>query len=240
MSNLTRFKNLKIAIGVPSTGMWYMRFAICYCNMAIYFQTHKVMDYKSQMFQTLSVTGSILPKQRMEIVQGALEMGADYLLWLDCDHTFPRNLLHRLISHQKDVVAVNCVTKKIPSTPTARYKPTDPNDVKTSHPVFSDLDKPTLEKVWRVGTGIMLVDMKVYRKIGAEVFHMFYRKDVNTYQGEDWSMAEAMEQAGFDIWVDHPLSNQCGHIGMYEYTHDVVGEIKQEPVNVVPANAQAA
>jgi len=237
MSDLTRFKHLKIAVGVPSPGHWVTDFGVSFCNLIVYFQQHRVLEYKSQVLQTVSVKGSILPKQRREIVKSAMDFGADYLLWIDSDHTFPRNMLHRLMSHQKDVVAVNCVTKRVPSTPTARYRPDNPEDLTTSRPVFSDPNKPELEKVWRVGCGVMLVNMRVYKATGPEIFHMFYRPEVDNYQGEDWSMCEAIEKHGFDIWVDHPLSNQVGHVGLYEYTHDVVGEIRTD---VVLANEKAA
>lgn len=238
MSNLTRFKQLKVAVGIPSNGLWVADFATCFCNLILHFNTVRVMDYKTQVLQTISSKGSILPKQRMEVVKAALDMEADYLLWLDSDHTFPRDLLHRLIARQKDVIAINCVTKKIPSTPTARYKPKEGESVVMSPPVFTDPDSPEVEKVWRVGCGIMLVNMKVFRKIGHKVFHMFYREDVGTYQGEDWSMCEAMEKAGFEIWVDHVLSDKVGHVGQYEFTHAVVGEVRVEKEDVVPADIQ--
>lgn len=223
--NLDRFKNLKVAIGIPSNGYWLTDFATNYCNMIVYFQSHKVGDFKSQFLQTISTKGSILPKSRREIVKIALEMKANYLLWLDTDHTFPRNMLHRLISHNKDVVGANCVTKMIPSHPTARYKPKGDDPVQ-GLPVYTDPSSPELEKVWRLGCGVMLVDMKVYRKIGPNVFDMLYRSDVDAYQGEDWSMCEAIEKAGFEIWVDHPLSDQVGHVGLYNFTHDVVGDVR--------------
>jgi hypothetical protein len=227
---LPRFKSkdeLRVAIGVPSTGTWITDFGVSYCNMMVYFQTHRVEGYKSQVAQTVSTKGSILPKSRRIIVDYALEMEADYLLWLDCDHTFPRNMLHRLISHRKDAIGANCVTKCIPAQPTARYKPQAADDPLHGLPVYTDSDSPELEKVWRLGCGVLLVDMKVFRKIGSHVFNIYWREDVMNEQGEDWSMVEALEANGFEVWVDHPLSDQVGHVGFYNFTHEVVGSVER-------------
>ncbi len=160
--NLDRFKNLKVAIGIPSNGYWLTDFATNYCNMIVYFQSHKVGDYKSQFLQTISTKGSILPKSRREIVKIALEMKANYLLWLDTDHTFPRNMLHRLINHNKDVVGANCVTKCIPAYPTARYKPKGDDPVQglgmlafiisptTSWAIFAALNRRRRSEKWKI------------------------------------------------------------------------------------------
>lgn len=223
---LERFKNLKVAIGVPSNGYWVTDFGISLNNMLLYCNNARVGNYKSQIFQLNSVKGSILPKMRREIVKNALEMDADYLMWLDSDHTFPRNIIHRLISHGKDVVAANCVTKSLPSSPTGRHKPKEGDPVQ-GLPMYTDTDSPELERVWRIGTGIMLVDMKVFRKTGANIFDMFFREEVDAYQGEDWTMCEAIEKAGFTMWVDHPLSDQCEHVGLFRFAHEHVGSLEK-------------
>lgn len=77
-----------------------------------------------------------------------------------------------------------------------------------------------------MGTGVMLIAMSVFDKIGMGVWDMKYLPEVDTYQGEDWSFCEACERAGIKIYVDHGLSREVGHVGNYEYTHDVVGELR--------------
>lgn len=244
---LTRFKDLKVLVGIPSHFFWFQRFAVSYLNLVVYFNNYRVEQYRNQVLQTHCSVGSILPRQRLEILNGAIEMDADFLLWLDSDHTFPKNMLHRLIHqslvHGLDVVAANCVTKSIPATPTARYKPRVETDIKTSEPVFTDKSSPELEQVWRVGTGVMLLTKRAIRALQPTCFEMIYRPEVKDYQGEDWSMAKMLDDAGMKIWVDHRLSDQVGHVGIYEYTHDVVGVKVTRPIedeNVVPTNAQAA
>lgn len=210
---------MKIVIGIPSTGMWHSQFAMDLMGLMMYTMSKTYKGEKINL-QVQHVRGSILPKQRRELVMAAEAAKADYMLWLDCDHTFPHSLLLDLLKHGKDIMAVNCVTKSTPANPTARLKS---EDVETGIACFS-LPSKGIEKVWRVGTGVMLVNMKVYKATGPDIFHMFYRPEVDNYQGEDWTMCEAMEKAGFDIWVDHQVSLNVGHIGFLEYKHDLVPE----------------
>lgn len=217
MSLLSLFegKPLKVVIATPSTGVWIQEFGLSLCQMMTAMMTHRIEKASQQEVSVFASKGSMLPKMRMEAVQHAIDVKAQYILFLDSDHGFPRNLLHRLIHADKDVVAANCVTKTIPANTTARKF--DPK-IKWGTPVIS-VGKTGLEKVWRVGTGVMLVHMGVFRNIGAGVFDMFWRQDVQTYQGEDWSMCEAMEKAGYDIWVDHDLSLEVTHVGFQVFDH---------------------
>jgi len=209
-------KHLKICVAVPSPGIWITDFGLSLCHLMTAGLQFRIGQTKSQELQLFASTGSMLPRMRMEAVNHALETNADYLFMVDSDHKFPRKALHQLISHGKDIVAVNCVTKTIPTNPTARVKgPTVAGKIVQSH------GKTGIERVWRVGTGMMLVHMGVFRNIGAGVFDMFWRKDLKTYQGEDWSMCEAMENAGYEIWVDHDLSSEVTHIGQLHYLHSM-------------------
>jgi hypothetical protein len=38
-------------------------------------------------------------------------------------------------------------------------------------------------------------------------------------------MCETLREKGFKIYVDHDLSKEVGHLGLYEYTHNVVGTL---------------
>jgi len=61
-------------------------------------------------------------------------------------------------------------------------------------------------------------------------FEMLYVPELDDYQGEDWSLCNALHELGFKIWIDHDLSKEVGHLGEFEYTHDVVGETVIENV----------
>ena len=215
-------KKLKVAVGIPSGQSWNAKFGVCLVNMVSHFANTRVPGFDAQALQVINARSSILSLNRMNIVKQARELQADYILFLDTDHTFPKELLHRLLSHRLEIVAANCVTKTIPASPTARSKSADPKgDV-----VFTDPGNHGVEQVWRVGTGVMLVQAKIFEKLGSGCWEMKYLPEAETYQGEDWSFCAACEQAGIPIYVDHSASQHVGHEGMMEYTHDYVGVLK--------------
>lgn len=232
MSALEYFKTLKIVIGVPSMGEWHEKFAISLTNMLTYCQFNNIGKFKTHEIQVCSVRGSILSNERVDVLKRAREVAATHVLWIDSDQKFPRNTIHRLISHNKDVVGANIATKQIPAGPTARkFEAGNPK----GGLVYTDENSHGLEKVWRLGCGVMLVRGSVYRKTGLNVFGLKWVEEAEKYQGEDWSMCEAFEQHGFEVYVDHDLSNEIGHIGEYVYTHDVVGTIGQAEAPLVGA-----
>lgn len=214
---------LKVVIGVPSGQTWNAKFGVCLVNLVSYFANNRVPGYDAQALQVVNTRSSILSMNRMNIVKQAQALQADYILFLDTDHTFPKELLHRLLSHREQVVAANCVTKSIPASPTARRKSEDPR----GEVVYSDPHMDGLEQVWRVGTGVMLVDADIFQQLGHGCWEMQYRPEAETYQGEDWSFCAACEQAGIPIYVDHGTSQRIGHEGMMEYTHDLVGTLQE-------------
>lgn len=179
-----------------------------------------------QQYQVTNVRGSILPNLRLKGLKAAKQVNATHLLYLDSDHTFPPDTLNRLLKHGKDCVAANCVTKTIPAMTTARSYNEDPQGA----PVFSDPESIGLERVWRVGTGVMLLSRRAYLQIPHDSFSMIYKPETDTYQGEDWTLCEAMERRNIPIYIDHRLSHEIGHIGNFNYTHDYVGTIIKEPV----------
>lgn len=212
--------HLNVLVGVPSGQHWMAQFGVDLVNLVASFTGARVPGYKSQELRVANVRSSVLSRNRLDIVKTARAAKATHILFLDTDHTFPRDLVHRLAAHKKPVVAANCVTKQIPANTTARYL-----DRQNPHgvPVYSDPGNLSLEEVWRVGTGVMLVELSVFDKIGNGVWEMKYLPEADDYQGEDWSFCEACQAAGIPLYVDHGLSQRVGHLGTYEFTHDVVG-----------------
>lgn len=219
-------KPLKLLIVVPSGTHWIADFATSMLSLVGYLSMKPLPGYGSVEFRVMNVKGSILPNQRLDGLRAAQNGNFSHLLYVDSDHTFPPNMVHRLLAHNKDVMAVNCVTKTIPSSPTARSKADSPK----GELVYSDLGGKKIEQVWRIGTGVMLLSRQAFMQIPHDAFAMVYKPDVDSYQGEDWRLCERMEEAGLQIFVDHELSLEVGHVGMLNYTHDYVGCVVREPV----------
>jgi hypothetical protein len=214
----------RLLIGVPSGASWNAQFGVDLVNLISAFTSKRVADYSSQSVRVANVRSSILPNNRLNIIKAGIASSSTHVLFIDSDQTFPADLPHRLAVHHKMVVAANCVTKQIPASPTARAKSADPRGV----PVYTDPASKGLEQIWRIGTGVMLVNLAVFQKIGLGVWHMQYLPEEETYQGEDWTFCAACEAAGIPLYIDHDVSKLVGHVGSYEFTHDVVGQLRGE------------
>lgn len=216
--------SFRCVVGVPSGANWNAQFGVDLVNLVSAFTMHKVPGYSKQSLQVVNVRSSILSKNRLDIVKEALKLRATHLLFLDSDQTFPKNLAHRLAAHRKLIVAANIATKVIPAQPTARAKGASG----TGTPVYTDQESAGLEQVWRVGTGVMLINMQVFYKVRGDLWAMKYLPECDTYQGEDWTFCACCEEAGIPIFIDHDVSKEIGHVGNYEFTHAVVGQLVDE------------
>lgn len=217
-------EHFNVIVAVPSGPYWNAKFAVDLINLVSNFPNQRVPGYRSQELRVVNVRSSILSKNRLDAVKTAKLHKATHILFLDTDHTFPKDLVQRMASWGKLVVAANCVTKTLPASPTARVKDADPKGAV----VYTDPNSYGLEEVWRVGTGVMLISMQVFERIGNGVWDMKYLPEADTYQGEDWSFCEACENAGISIFVDHDVSKEIGHEGHLVFTHDYVGVVQND------------
>lgn len=210
-----------VFVAIPSHGAWSPNFGISLALMSIAFMKHRVADYQSQLISIGNKRTSILTNSRNGLVKDAQKAKATHILFVDADQVCPASTIHRLAKHHKLAVGCNVATKLMPpdTRPTARNK-----DDKWwgGTPVYTRSDSKGLEKVWRLGTGVMLFDMQVFEEIPKPWFQLKYREDVEEDTGEDWIFAEKLEAAGIDIWLDHDLSKGVGHVGEAIYTHDEV------------------
>lgn len=217
----SRQKTISVAVVVPSMVNVHAEFMMSLLNLVSHFANNQVPGYGAQSIRVINKRGSILPNLRLQGLQEAAASDADFILWLDSDHKFPPDLLFRLLSWKKDVVALNCATKTMPINPTARAF--DENDIK-GKPVFTRRHSEGLERVWRVGFGVMLMSRRAYMQIPHDAFGMHYIPEVGCYQGEDWNVCAALEKAGCPIYVDHEASMFAMHIGTFDYDHSYTGE----------------
>lgn len=210
---------LKVVVGIPSGEYWKSDFGMCMLNLMMDFSMQRIEGYEQQRVTVVKSEGSILPQLRGNIVKNSLKKGATHVLFIDTDQTFPADTLRRLLYWQKPVVACNVATKKFPSSPTARLKSVhdDKGEI-----LYTTPESHGLEEVWRIGCGVMLLDLEKLRHIPLPWFGITWRPNVEDYQGEDWFFCEVLEKNKIPIYIDHDLSWQIGHVGKMEYKHDLV------------------
>ena len=204
----------KVLIAIPSGPHWFGEFAMCVIQMILDTVVYPTPGWGTIAPSTRNIRGSIIWKQRTDLIQGALDMNCTHLLFVDTDQTFPANTLRRLISHKKPVVAANVCTKQIPTMPTARKM-----NAGQLAPVFTQEDSRGLEEVYRIGTGIMMIDLSIMKEVKKPWFKVSWDDEGGEQYGEDWWFCMQLEKAGIPIYIDHELSWEVGHIGSVTYQH---------------------
>lgn len=209
--------NLIVGIAMPSSGTVYAKTAISLAMLGCHFGMQRIKDYASQRLHMLVSFGSMMAQQRENCVMMALRAKCDYLIFVDSDQTFPKDTIHRLVSHGVDIVGANIPIKKIPARPTAIGL--------NGKLLFTDPESTGIVEVQRIGTGIMCIDMKVFNKLERPWFDQRWVKSAMAFRGEDDYFCDMARKAGFQVFVDQDLSKEIGHIGDFIYTHDLVGEV---------------
>lgn len=202
----------KLAILLPCRDILHSAFAFDLARLTAYWSAKHVPNGGSlHLFNSM---GTLICDQRQNLILEALNVNADYVLWLDSDHRFPKDLVDRLHAHGKDIVACNYSTRRVPAKPVAFA-----ND-RCDELVYTMPDSTGLQPVHAIGMGAMLESTAVYKKLQLPFFTIGYSRGANDFFGEDvWHCRQARE-AGFEVFVDHDVSKQIRHIGMFEYTHE--------------------
>lgn len=165
------------------------------------------------LFNVNFVAGTLIADQRQKLVMMAIKQGADYILFLDSDMRFPSYLLERMLAHDKDIVACNYATRRLPVKTVAF------SDFAELKCIYS-LDKTGLEEVDAVGMGAMLIKTEIFKKLPLPWFSISYLPSGNMYIGEDIYFCKLAQANGMKVYVDHDLSKDVRHIGVMEFTHD--------------------
>lgn len=154
--------------------------------------------------------GSEVAMQRQQLVDQILETDATHILWLDSDMKFPADTLDILLSSDKYIVAGNYST---------RVKPHRPVAFKNAN----NLDKRVflgngLEKVYAVGSGMMLVKRSVYENIPKPYYSIEWQENFTNLVGEDVYFCDKAGKHDYDVFIDHDLSKRIAHVGTKAYT----------------------
>lgn len=189
----------KVAICIPARDTVHTGFALSLSGIVKHLTENNVNH------TILFNLGTVIAQQRNTLVQDALNEGATHILWLDSDMHVPVSTPTKLLGHNKHIVAASYSTRYAPFNTVAF---TDPNDITCR------LDATRgLHKVWAVGMGCMLVDVKVYDYLGKPWHHYHYNKDIDNLSGEDIYFCNAASSAGIDVYVDADLSQEIAHYG---------------------------
>ncbi len=215
----------RVFITFLSLGQVDAQFALCFASMA---STLNVVPEGCPRFDVVLSyhRDANISYGRERVAMNALKLDSTHLLFVDSDQTFPQWTVQKLLSWKKPIVAANIVTKRLKgSTPTARAFEEGNS---AGRMVYTTMESSGLEEVWRVGTGIMLIETDIFRAMPQPWFPTKWLPEKQAYRGEDWCFCEQAEEMGIPIYIDHDLSKEVGHIGPVEFTHGFTVETRRK------------
>lgn len=198
-------KKVKLAILVPTRDMVHSQFSFCLAQLM---KTNAEVGIETFLFFDSS---TILLNQREKLINNAIEIKADYVLWLDSDMVFPSTAAIRLLNHEKDIVACNYNRRTLPMK-TVAYE--NIRDWDSWVPLTVE---DGLMEVEGVGMGCMLMKTKVFERLDKPFFEFSYNKKQDDWLGEDFNLLKKLRVEGYSIFIDTPLSQSIRHMGMYGF-----------------------
>jgi hypothetical protein len=140
-------------------------------------------------------------RSRNQLVEASLERGSEWILFLDDDHSFPPDLLLRLLSRDEPIVASLYLQRSDPFLPIAytekvgtAYQPLD----------LSKCGEHDLVPIVGAGTGGMLIRSEVFHQLDPPWFVH------TTQQSEDLHFCDLAAAAGIPMFVD--VAARLGHV----------------------------
>jgi len=147
---------------------------------------------------------SNLPESRSVLAHRALTVHqATHILWIDSDSAFPKESLHRLLGHDKEIVGATFARRNPPHWSSASDldgKPFSPGQV-------------GLAEAGVMGFGLLLTRASVFE--GEYEMPLFAHHDEDGYCTEDVTFSKKVRARGHKLWCDLDLSRQCRHVGSH-------------------------
>ena len=199
---------LNVSLCVPSGTLIHAGFMNSVFDLTKFTQD-RMFDGQGVNLRLLNVRTSILPLSRTALVKYALVNQADWILFLDSDMTFPKDLLFRMLSHRAPVVGT-VASRRDGKGLSALYDPTVP--------------RTGLVNVDRLGTGVLLLDARIFDKLPKPWFDLTMSEEQlppdefdKECEGEDVYLSYRLREAGYTLLLDWDLSMTIGHLGEMEY-----------------------
>lgn len=217
---------MRIFIGIPVHRQMDADFGICLSLLTM----DTVRFAPHIQLAVMRMSSSILAQSRTALWRGAEEAGADYLLFLDSDQTFPPDALLRLLARKLPVVGAH-YPQRVAGPPVSCGWGLDGKPIRTPRPGMG------VEEVKHLGLGLCLIDMRVApaalsaqaaKEGRANYYPLFaalpdpegrrHPNGMDVFGGEDAYFFDKLRAAGIPAHVDHDLSCEIGHIGHHVFT----------------------
>jgi hypothetical protein len=221
--DLDNIPDINMYVCIPSGGQWISKFGKSLALMCSYFSTIRVFPDKSQRLVIATVESSMLCASRERLVTQSLRGKATHVLFLDSDMEFPMDTAHKLLRREKDFICAAYPTRSDPPLSVA---------IDLDERRVNPLKKHGVQKIQHGGFGVCLINCEQIKKLRPPLFLMDWIPGMDGaasgYCGEDVYFSQKMSEIGVDLWVDHDLSRDIGHVGYKRYDfNDVAAEKPQ-------------
>jgi hypothetical protein len=195
---------MKVTIAIPSYDSWRPEFGLSLSRLLL------APPYQTEI-EVHAVISTYLPQARQMLAKQVVKSGSDKTLWLDSDMEFPANTLKRLLEDNKEIVGANYRARRPPHRFVAGW----------GHEAecITSSNSKGLIQVDSIGFGVLLTDTGL---LDTEE-PLFSTPWISTpvgpqIMGEDIWFCRNMLKTGHKIYVDHDLSKDVKHIGLYPYS----------------------
>jgi hypothetical protein len=151
----------------------------------------------------LDFESSDIATQRNRVVQKAIEIHADALLFVDDDQLVNPEMVRRLLRHRQPVVGGAIMTRSFTRPHLTAYHLRPKPD---GSPWFTSIEPTAIDQtndlipVDAIGMGLTLLDLSAVATVPAPWFRMtHYAQDAF---GEDLFFCQQMKAAGHAVWLD--------------------------------------
>jgi hypothetical protein len=194
---------MRLVIGGPTVAQVPASFAVDLAALYAFTREHGPWSLVTMGF----IQSTYVHVGREAVLAGAIERQAAHVLWLDTDMAFPPDTAVRLARHNQPIVACNCVMRDPRLLFTA---------MRDGQRLETTATSSGLAPVDQVGPAVMLMRTDVVASLQRPWFE-HGRNDVGGDIGEDVMFCRKLRAAGRDIYIDHDLSKEIGHIGQHTY-----------------------
>lgn len=203
---------MRLAVCLPCRDIVQTGFAYDLARFTAYWSARHVPA--GGALHLFTSAGTLIADQRENLAKEALKVNADWVLTLDSDMRFPKNVFDRLAAHDKPIVAANYSTRGLPAKPVAF------SNARCNEYVYTTESSRGLEEVYAVGMGVMLIKAEVFKQTPMPWFQIGYATDTGNFFGEDIHFCHKAAKHGFKTMIDHDVSREVRHIGSFEFTLD--------------------
>jgi len=191
----------RVLVGIPNSGsiedMLGESPFKSFMHMVMFVASHR----ESTNWGIQPIPRMITHEARNALARQAIDEGYTHLCMIDSDHVFDKDVIHRLLLWQKDIVGVRAYRRISPHYPCVFIKKEGLPDTEAMIPV--NVVDSGLLITDAIGFGIILISVEVLKKLTYPYFYF-------SKTGEDINFCREAREAGFKVYVDTDV--EIGHV----------------------------